>query len=354
LAFRYVNGQLRFFSSTNQSPSYSPGQIYEVSYPGCATSNYPSASVVKHWGNIYGGTLVDESGGGGTVYVYGLYWDETDQRLYWNYGDSYNVAAPDNPCFGYSTLGSSAVSYGPWRMGNCKPFQFGITGIPTSFANQYLRGNRLGIGFGGRASAESAGPVSDGPALAAISPPSSARLSEISSIIMLNYPCNPGAGDPYYCRRPAGYTDTITAAGHPRGPFGNYGGWQWMDFIFQGGVWIDMPSKHGFLNLPVLGTGAISYSSSTIHSGGIQNWAFIFDPSDLAKVAQGTKNSWDVIPSSYWNIAYPMYGATLGPQDDEPYTACQGACFDPTNNRLYVMIPWANGNYPMVCVYQVS
>ena len=64
LAFRYVNGQLRFFSSTNQSPSYSPAQVYEVSYPGCATSNYPSASVVKHWGNIYGGNLVDESGGG--------------------------------------------------------------------------------------------------------------------------------------------------------------------------------------------------------------------------------------------------------------------------------------------------
>jgi len=359
LTHRYVNGQLRFFTSTDQAPSYTPGEVYEVTYPGCATSNYPTATVAQHWGDIYGDKLVDESNKGGTLYVYGLFWDSIGQRLYWNYGNDYNTSASNNPCLGVTTLNDStgkATPVAAYRMGDCKMFQYGITAIPSWFASAYTGGRRLGVGFGGRASAESLGPSSDGPVLAAIDPPTGAHLSELPSTTLCSYPCDPTNGDPYYCRRPGDYMDGITAAGHPRGPFNNgaYGGWQWMDFIYQSGMWIDMPTKHGFMILPVLGHGNIWYESSTIHSDDLKHWFFVFDPMDLAAVAQATKNPWAVIPASYWEVQYALYGYPMGRCDGEPFATPQGATFDATNNRIYVLLPWTNGNYPMISVFQVS
>ncbi len=357
LTHRYVNGQLRFLSTTHQGPSQGHGEVYEVAYPGSSLSSYPTAAVARHWGDVCGSKLVDDSDGGGSVIVYGLFWDSIGQRLYWSYGNAYNASAANNPCFGATTLNDSTGSASPvaaWRMGNCKPYQYGITAIPSWFATQYTNGRRLGVGFGGRTSAESVGPSSDGPALAAIDPPTQAHLSTIPNTPMVGYPCDPSHSDPYYCRRPAGYSDQIGAGGHPRGPFSSYGGWQWMDFVFQTGVWIDTPTKHGFIFLPFMGFGNITYSSSTIHSSQAKHMWFVMDPMDFAAVAQGKKNQYDVIPASYWEVQFPCYDYPLSKQDDEPYMTPQGVTFDSTNNRLYVMLPWASGNYPIVAVYQVS
>lgn len=175
LAHRYVGGQLRFFSCTSRVQGTPTCQVYEVSYPGSATSNYPTASVVRHWGNIYHGKRWNDctnSADDGTVY--GLYWDETDCRLYWNYGDGYNASAANNCCIGASTLNDNdgtSVAIAAWRMSasrGCKAAQGGMTAVPGWFATRYTSGRRLAVGFGGRGSAESVGPVSDGPALAAI------------------------------------------------------------------------------------------------------------------------------------------------------------------------------------------
>jgi hypothetical protein len=357
LAHRYVGNQLRFFSTTSRVQGIPTSQVYEVLYPGCATSNYPTASIVRHWGNIYHGKRWNDcTSSADSGYVYGLFWDEADKRLYWNYGDAYNASSGNNCCLGASTLNDNdgtSVAIAAWRMGasrGCKMAQGGMTSVPDWFATQYTNGRRLAVGFGGRASAESTGPSSDGPALAAIDPPNAPNQNDLPGYTAL---CGyPAAGDVYYCQRPGDYTDQIHVPA--RGPNGSIGGWQWMDFIFQTGVWIDTPTKQGFLFMPFLGHGNIYYQSSDIHSQRAKHWWFVLNPMDFAAVAQGNKLQSNVFPASWWEIQYPTYSYPLPPQDGEPYQTALGVTFDSTTNRLYVMFPNQSSWTPTVAVYQVS
>jgi hypothetical protein len=189
--------------------------------------------------------------------------------------------------------------------------------------------------------------MSDGPALAAIDPPTGAHLSQINIQSLLLYPFTE-----YYSRRPGDYTDLI---GH-RGPFTGppeYGGWQWFDFIGSA-VWIDMPTKHGFMVFPVLGHGNIWYDNSDIFADTIKHWWFSINPADLALVATGKKADHDVIPN-YWNVQYPGYSYPFPHQQGAPDTLPAGATFDSTTNRLYLNIPQSTSSYfPTVAVYQVA
>lgn len=126
-----------------------------------------------------------------------------------------------------------------------------------------------------------------------------------------------------------------------------------MDFIYQTGVWLDTPTKHGFLFMPFLGHGRIWYESSDIHSERAKHWWSIIDPMDLAAVAQGRKLQHEVVPASWWEVQYPTYSYPCGQQNGEPFLTALGATFDATTNRLYVMFPDA-GWQPTVLVYQVS
>lgn len=353
LTHRYVAGQLSFFSTCSRVRGTPTSQVYEAVYPGHALSNYPEAEIARHWGDIYHGKRWnDVAGRADDGYVYGLYWDSVGGRLYWDYGDSYNASAGNNCCLGASTLNDSdgsSVAYGAWRMGSsrgCKMAQGGMVSIPSWFASQYTSNRRLAVGFGGRASAQSVGPSSDGPALAAIDPPTGPFQSDLPAYTVLcGYPC-----PDKYCKRPADYTDDIGG----RGPWGDIGGWQWLDFIYQTGVWIDLPTKHGFMIMPFLGHGRIWYESSDIHSQRSKHWWFVIDPMDLASVAKRAKDQSDVVPVSWWEIQYPTYSYPLGPANGEPYQTALGATFDATTSRLYVMFPDQVTWQPTVAVYQVT
>jgi hypothetical protein len=355
LTHRYVSGQLRFFTTTQQGPSTGHGEVYEIYDPGYAKSNYPTATVVRHWRDIAGDKYVDESSHAGIAYNYGLFWDPIGLRLYWSYGSDFNTTAPNNPCLGYSTLNDEtgiATPVAAYRIGDCKFHQFGMTAIPSWFASMYLGGKRLGVGFGGYCSAITAGPASDGPVLSAIDPPSGEHLSSLSYTNLVGYPFQ--SPWTYYQKRSPDYIDGNTGPGHPRGPFGSYGGWQWMDHIKQSAVWIDMPNKHGFVVFAGLGTGKNWYENSDRHSDGYKHSVFVYNPYDFADVAMGRKNYYDVQASGYWDIQFPTYGYPRGAQSGEPYAQPQGITFDSTSNRLYILLPWTNGNYPTVSVFQIS
>ena len=108
---------------------------------------------------------------GPEVNTYGLYYDQSANRLYWNYGDWYNADFPDNPSLGYSTLNDAtgvATGAGDWSLANRqeKLDRGGVTPIPQWFADRFTGGDTLGVGFGGYFSIISSG--SFGPALAAI------------------------------------------------------------------------------------------------------------------------------------------------------------------------------------------
>src|SRR3989304_4671036 len=86
LTHRYVNGELRMFSSAwNRN---GPESVYEVKPPTPSlTAPYPRATLVREWGDIWQGKRYTADGGSEMI---GLYWDETDKRLYWSYGSMYN------------------------------------------------------------------------------------------------------------------------------------------------------------------------------------------------------------------------------------------------------------------------
>ena len=59
LTHRYVNGELRLFSS-----GWNPQNVYEVRAPiPSAGSNPPTATLVREWGDIFGGKKSSQSGG---------------------------------------------------------------------------------------------------------------------------------------------------------------------------------------------------------------------------------------------------------------------------------------------------
>src|SRR5262249_17087552 len=146
LAYRYVNGNLQFFTTNHV---YSGGLVYEFNYPGISTdqANLPQAQVVTNWGDIYSGQKIDNNYGGfaslsGAGPTYGLYYDQSANRLYWSYGDWYNAAFPYQPSIGYSTLNDAtgvATGAGAWSLAD-RPEKFdrgGLLQIPQWFADRY-------------------------------------------------------------------------------------------------------------------------------------------------------------------------------------------------------------------------
>jgi hypothetical protein len=251
LTSRYVNGQLRFFSTT-----YTPGpnyDVYEIAVPTPSTGSYPTASVVRHWGNVYQGhRYLDKYGTGDTGTVYGLYWDSVDQRLYWSYGDAYNASNGNDCSLGYSTLNDStgtATGVACWRFNSRgeKMCRGGVLSIPAWFATQYCGGQRLGVGFGGYYSAATTGPASMGPALAAFNPPNlsvNADKSSLSATNLVGYQFNGTAYTlPDRGHRDTNYTETFDGW-NPNNGIGYY---TWNDTLWQSAVWIDLPNRQGVL-----------------------------------------------------------------------------------------------------------
>jgi hypothetical protein len=193
LALRRVGGVPRLFSTTTSSAS--PNQaVYEVAIPTLKTSSpYNTAQVVNQWGDIYhdraylysAGAWTNGRPSSGTA-VFGLYWDEADERLYWTFGNIYSDgAARADPSLGYSKLGADgsgkSTAYGPWRFQDSKRHMGGLLAVPSWYARQYTGGRRLAVGYGGYFSILSVGNGSLGPAVAAFSPPSPGTHSPTTS-----------------------------------------------------------------------------------------------------------------------------------------------------------------------------
>jgi hypothetical protein len=207
LTHRYVNGQLRFFSI-----GLNPSDIYEVAAPASLASSPASsafATLVRHWGALDQGAV--------TSGLTGVYWDETDKRLYWAGGDSYNATSNYSPSVGFTTLNDSNGTFtrrGPFAFAgrSTKMTNNGLTAIPQWFADAYCPGRRLAAGFGGYQSVATIGPASIGPAASAFNPAdmtSAANDSTIATTVLVGYPFhqNGAYNDPQRVRRDTNYTN---------------------------------------------------------------------------------------------------------------------------------------------------
>lgn len=364
LTHRYVGGTMRLMSVTGAPNA---NLLYEMTPPGTLdTDATPDtfATEVAFWGDIYQDKryLYQDGGTGGNVW--GLHWDDTDQRLYWMYQDSYNAANDADCCIGYSTLNDTTTvgtGIGAWRMPasiGCKVVK-GMTGVPSAFASTYLSGKRLAVGFGGYESAATTGPASMGPALFAIDPPSLGVTADRdylpTPVTLINHPYNSTAyTSPMRGVRDNNYTteyDTWYAVGAT-------GYYTWSDLWRQSGVWIDTPTKHGFLVLMVLGNGRVWYELSKGHAtSGTHDWV-VYDPADLASVAASTESADLVQPSTRWLGEFPHITYPLAGWENEAGPIITGMTFDATTRRLYVLVRFAFkpdlADRPLVYVYELG
>ena len=337
LAVRRVDASLRFLSGAHV---YSGGLIYETDYPGLSLTAgaWPEATVVGQPCDIYAGRKrlgTEPEAFGFANETHGLFWDDRTQRLYWSFGDYYNGDRSNDNVLGYTTFGDGGVTRGPWRSvdGNVTHSQRvrgGTLAIPDSFANAYLGGRSLGIGFGGYYSI--IGPGSMGPTLYAIDQPSGDG-GTIDPLVLINHPADFSLAQSWAVRPTNYWIDSIDWA---LTPSGDRGYWAPADWIGGAAVWIDEPQKHGLLYFAELGLGRIAYEFGTITTEGTAPYWYIYDPANIAEVALGTRHPDAVIPTE---VAPHTYPATGTPQDSKSgaMRRVTGAAYDKTSHTLFLL-----------------
>jgi hypothetical protein len=265
MTHRYINGQLYIYVSGYAGDTL--GNVYRIPVPDdsflAQSGTYPKVSEAVNYGDIYQDKLVDlvSNGSGSGSYPYvgvsggasmpsGLWWDEVDQRMYWAKTVNYNTTGEtSDACVGYSTLGeSSGTGVGSWKLSPPKSqggygnrWAFSFTPIPSTIANTYLEGRRIGVGFGGGVSIISNGPPSIGPALFAIKTPDlgvDTHLDYMSSapIEMISH-----LADVNRAKRPPELYSLSLASGNP--PVDE---WFPEDRCFYG-VWVEGANKNGVI-----------------------------------------------------------------------------------------------------------
>ena len=90
-------------------------------------------------------------------------------------------------------------------------------------------------------------------------------------------------------------------------PANGTGYWTDSDLIGQGGTWIDTPTMQGVLFIAKVGQGDVWYQDSDRHAqSGAFEW-MVYNPADLAAVATGAKQQWQIQPEYEWTTpALPL------------------------------------------------
>lgn len=332
LAVRRVNGHLRFFAGVHV---YSGGLVYEVDYPGTGTTpaTWPTATVTEQWCDIYQGhkrTGADPEPLGDDNQSVGLMFDEHDQRLYWSFGQFYNGDHSNDNVLGYTSFDGAPTAHGPWSATvHSQKVRGGTLLIPRSFADAYLGGRRLGIGFGGYYNI--VGDGSMGPALFAVDPPAGDQL--LDPLTLMDHPAGVSNASRWTVR-PANYwIDGIDWAVSPTDGVGR---WAPGDTVNGAAVWIDEPDLHGLLVAAQMQTGRIWYAGGGLHADGDAGYWYVYDPAVLAEVAQGRRPPDSVQPAEIAPVQYPTSGA-FGSGDFTMAQRVSGMAYDSVTRTLFLL-----------------
>jgi hypothetical protein len=194
--------------------------------------------------------------------------------------------------------------------------------------------------------------------------------SALPNVPLLGYPAGaPGRGqrDPNYNSYYEG-VDPNSGPVTPDQPYpaswnpaGGTGYWTWSDLIYGAGTWIDLPGgKQGVLFIAKVGQGNVYYQHSDIRSQtGAFEW-LVYNPADLAAVASGLKQQWQIEPEYQWvSSTLPLSPLDVSGWSGNGVSQVGGITFDPSTNRLYVLVNnvanW-NGSeaWPLIYVYQMG
>lgn len=358
IAIRRVGPDLRFFAAVHV---YSGGLVYEVGYPGIGTDprTWPTAAIETEPCDVYGGRK--HLGGtsepfDGSSWTHGLFFDDASHRLYWSFGDVYNADASNDHFLGATVFsgGNPAHSLGPWTTSDpenahAQRVRGGVLRIPQWFADNYTGGRVLGIGFGGYYSI--IGPGSMGPTLFAMAEPG--EEERVDPVALLAHPVPLDQSD-RWAVRPTNYSIAANLD-WGRGP-DSRGYWAPGDTVEGAAVWIDEPSRHGLLYFAELNTGRIAYEFGGLQADGHRPYWYVYDPKDLAEVASGRREPWQVGPADVTPVEYPATGES---QDASTGAARRvaGAAYDRASHTLFVEV--LNGfqgdgeQFPLIHAYRL-
>jgi len=292
-----------------------------------------TAKVVKEWGRLaVKAPKVREHDELKQIHANGgFWWDEAEGMLYWTWWHSYWCGGAP-PVLGASRLPErgEATHYGPWSVtgGNHKWYWGGVIGLPKAFADKYTGGRTLALGFGTGYSGTYAGSL--GPSLGAIDRPDPKKTTVPVTPLLGYYK---GAAAP----RDGGY---FLAGGdgwmgkQPESPAkGTCGSGD----LVRSGIYIDTPTRHGFLAFYFLQMGRLGYDYGAATAAGYAHWWYFYDPKDLGAVAKGLKKPGQVMPRSRTNVRLPPTGSR------SYLSRITGSCFDPETKLLYVHAMLSNG-----------
>jgi hypothetical protein len=340
ITLRRVGGNLRVLTGSHR---YSGDAIYECTFPGWGTvqGSWPQSTIIREWGAaVYGTPSMKPSGS----WTHGVNYDAATGRLYYSFAPGYHIAQTNDPSLGYAQLEEAGpVASGPWSapsaVAHCQKIRGGSLTIPDWFAEGYLAGRKLGLGFGGYYSGFAS--CSKGPFLAAAHHPDGST-TQLDTLVLIDHP------DDHWGTRDADYSTTITWC---RNPADGVGFWGARDEIYGGAAWIDLPDKQGVLFLSRMGHGNVWYDLGLIFSDRTDAWWWVYDPADLADVAQGQKPPWEP-QHEFWKMNYT-------PRQAEVMTP--GCAFDAETRTLFVLVPysykvnvWEQTWYPLVHGYRVK
>lgn len=392
LTARTVGGNLQFLI-TGATPNNDP--VYEISYPGYGNSlaSAPVASLINVWGDIYQGKRLTYRAAG--TDLRGLLWYPAGNGLFWAYGDSYNAGSTSwDPSVGLSLLNSDGTvgAYGPWRTSVPSQLTRGyMMPVPNWFSSANVSGMPLSIGAP-LASGNVGSPW--GAAAHAWMPPSPStppdplqagttyageRASIPTHRMILHDIAHPQARDANYkrCAWNVMYNCSSGSTVSAGTPF-----FQDVDMM-SGAAWVDLPTKRGVVFFGQLATklAGYSYGSDNVPhiwygpqycchgQNGAPVWMatgpgtptsvpymWIYDPNDLASVANGRTPYYGVTPKA----AFPISAISGAFPANVQWYYWGGAHFDPASGLLFVA---SNGDdtvtnsyepRPVIRVFQIK
>ncbi|HWW87553.1 MAG TPA: hypothetical protein VNZ26_28335 [Vicinamibacterales bacterium] len=370
--FRYVNGQLRFFTCGLMN-----GGLCLIEFAAPSALGGLVTDVTGSWSSI--------ADGGNHL---GLWWEEAHQRLWATVAPDYpdNAGTVDVHAITTRTLnpdGTYSDVHGPVGLTGVgtRAIYGGAQPVPSWFQQQYGVGPYV-VGFGGYTSRMAQGlACSMGPSCFAMPDPASIADQTSNFKSLLDYRSGTTTLDWYAQGHPTTFdrgvrnSDVINYYdnGDPRqnpstpptvppaasaqwvspAPDG-LGRFIWGDSFNNTGCWIDTPNKRGLLLVASLGSGNAYYMSSQGYTDRKSFEVQIFDPADLGKAAQRRVSPWLVRPASRQVITLPGLG---GPNNSgiAPAGGVGGAAYDPMTKLLYLYGVWMNDTIQnRIYVYQVN
>lgn len=210
-------------------------------------------------------------------------------------------------------------------------FGGGFCDIPQWFADAYCNGHTIGLGLGGYESGQAS---SHAPSLAAW------KQGEEATVMMYSKWLTAKENQE---RRDANYQNGgITWQPNPDGDVGYWGTSRCMDV-----TWVDTPTCSSFLAISLQPVGTLDYAiQDRVFTRTVQYMLYVYDPADLAKVAQGTLAA-DQVRGNYYPFPVARGGRPTGMWWD--------------NERQILSVVYANAwtwggseSYPIVVEFEIT